>query len=172
MPLLVHAVGGTLALHGETVQLPGEPHGEVGDVDHLLYLAAAFGEDFAHFQGDQGAQVVLRAAQFLGHLANDLAAFGRGEHAPPPERLRRPAEHLLVVLAGGHLHMSQHASVARADGGQVSPAGLRNPVAVAGAGIHGLNLQPFQNAAGLHNSLCGRCCSEIKPSAVRCGALP
>ena len=39
MPLLVHAMAGALAVHGEAVELAGEADGEIGDVDHLLHFA-------------------------------------------------------------------------------------------------------------------------------------
>ena len=58
------------------------PSGEVGDVDHLLHLAQAFGEDLAVLERDQRAQIVLVAAQLLAELADRLAALGCGYLAP------------------------------------------------------------------------------------------
>ncbi len=72
--MLVHAVAGPLAMHGLAVELTGEPHREIGDVDHLLHLTFALGEDLAHFACDQGAEVMLMHSQLVGDFTNDLAA--------------------------------------------------------------------------------------------------
>ncbi len=68
--------------HGEPVELARKADGEVGDVDHLLNFAFAFGQDLAHFERDQRAEIVFEPAQLVADLAHDLAALGGGEHAP------------------------------------------------------------------------------------------
>ena len=42
VPLLVHAMPGPLAVHGQAVELARQADREVGDVDHLLHFAQAF----------------------------------------------------------------------------------------------------------------------------------
>ena len=87
VPLFVHAVAGPLAVHGEAVELAREPHREIGDIDHLLHFAQAFGEDLAHFERHQRAQVRLVRAQLIADLAHDLAALA----APASSAIRGKA---------------------------------------------------------------------------------
>ena len=63
MPLLVHAVLRALGVHGEAVEHARLADGEIGDVDHLLHFAQAFGLDLAVFERDQRAEVFLGGAQ-------------------------------------------------------------------------------------------------------------
>src|SRR6185437_6375538 len=42
VPLFVHPVGRAFAVHGEAIELPGEAHGKIADIDHFLDLAIAF----------------------------------------------------------------------------------------------------------------------------------
>jgi hypothetical protein len=84
--LLVHAVAGTLGVHGQAVQLARQADREVADVDHLLHFAVALGLDLAHLQRDQRAQRVLVLAQRVGAQADRFAALGRGHVAPHLER--------------------------------------------------------------------------------------
>ena len=80
MPLFVHAVPRPLAGHGESIELARKPDGEIGDVDHLLDFAFAFGQDLAHFERDQRAEVILEAAQLVADFTDDLAALRSGQH--------------------------------------------------------------------------------------------
>ena len=89
MPLLVHAMRGPLRVHGVAVEHARLAHGEIGDVDHLLHFAVAFGFDLAHLQRDQGAQRVLVLAQRFAHEAHGFATLRRRHFAPGLEgRLR------------------------------------------------------------------------------------
>jgi hypothetical protein len=67
VPLLEHAVAGALAVHGEAIELARQADGEVGDVDHLLHLALAFGQDLAHLAADQAPSSALRARRASTH---------------------------------------------------------------------------------------------------------
>ena len=58
------------------------PERQVADVDHLLDLAEALGDDLAGLDGDQRAEVLLVLAQQLAQLADQLAAHRR-RHQPP-----------------------------------------------------------------------------------------
>jgi hypothetical protein len=42
MPLLHHAVRGTLTSNGQAIELARETDGEIADINHLLHFAAAF----------------------------------------------------------------------------------------------------------------------------------
>ena len=78
MPLLVHAVLRALRVHGQAVQHARLADGEVGDVDHLLHFAVAFGLDLAVLQRDQRPKRVLVRAQRVAEQADGFAAARRG----------------------------------------------------------------------------------------------
>ena len=63
VPLLVHPVRRPLGVHGLAVEHARLTDGEVGDVDHLLHFAVAFGLDLAVLERDEAAQGVLVLAQ-------------------------------------------------------------------------------------------------------------
>ncbi len=85
MPLLLYTMMRALARHGEPVELAGEPHREVADIDHLLNLALAFHYGLTHLQGDQESQILLLPAQFLRYVQYGLTPHGSG-HAGPSQR--------------------------------------------------------------------------------------
>ena len=78
---------GPLAGDGQAVELARQADREVADVDHLLDLAEAFGEDLAGFDRDQPRQRLLRGAQFLAEQPHQLAP-ARCRDAPPGEECR------------------------------------------------------------------------------------
>ena len=167
MPLLVHAVAGALAVHGEAVELAGEADGEIGDVDHLLHFALAFGQDFAHFEADEGAEVVFVGAEFVGDLAHDFAAFGCGRHAPFEEGFLGARDDVLVVVEAGHANAGERLVVGGIDGDQFGAGGIRNPIAPAGAGIQRLDVELLEQGGnrfeGGHDFIVGRGRRETCP---------
>jgi hypothetical protein len=78
---MLRALGGD----GETGKLAGEAGGEGADVDHLLDFAAAFGEEFAGFDGDEAAEGFDVSAELIAEETDELAAFGGGDGAPLEE---------------------------------------------------------------------------------------
>ena len=82
MPGLGHPMAGALRGDDQAVQLPREADGEIADVDHLLHFAQALGDDLADLEGHEGAQRLLRGAQFLAKKAHKLAPPGRRNLAP------------------------------------------------------------------------------------------
>jgi hypothetical protein len=87
MPLLHHPVVRAFAGNGETMELAGETDCKVADVDHLLDLAEALGQDFASFDGDEMAESGLRGTQLLAENPNELPAPGRRKRSPCQECL-------------------------------------------------------------------------------------
>ncbi len=87
VPLLHHAVVGALGGDGDAADGAGEAGGEDADVDHLLDLAAAFGEDLAGLDGDEAAEGVEVGAEFFAEEADELSAAGHGDGAPAEEGL-------------------------------------------------------------------------------------
>lgn len=75
-------MAGTLGGDGEAVELARQADGEVADVDHLLHLAEALGDDLAGFQRDQPAELGLVGAQLLTEQAHQFAAPRRRHIAP------------------------------------------------------------------------------------------
>ena len=68
--------------HGKSIQLPGQTHGKIADVDHLLHLTQSFLVDLAAFQRDQGTQRLLVPAQLAGEQPYQLAPL-RGRYRAP-----------------------------------------------------------------------------------------
>ena len=101
MPLLHQPVLGALADRREAVELAREAEREVADVDHLLDLALALGEDLAGLERDEAAELALGAAQLLAEQADQLAAARRRHGTPLRERGLRGADRPLGLLAGG-----------------------------------------------------------------------
>ncbi len=146
MPLLVHAMAGPLAVHGEAVELAREADGEIGDVDHLLHFAQALGQDLAHFERDQRAQILLCArAVRCRFRARSRRAGERASCAIPgrprrraPSRFRNPPRPAMRTRASA-------SPVAGLRESSSPPDGFGDPIAIAGAGIHGLDVQFFEN---------------------------
>jgi len=126
VPLLLQPVLPPLAGQGAAVELPGQAHGQVTDVDHLLHFAQRLPGGLAHLQGDQGGQVGLPPAQFLAQGLDHLAALGRGHQPPVGEGSVAAGQDPLEVrrVDGGH----------RGEGGAVHGRYHR---------LHGAAAQPF-----------------------------
>ncbi len=99
MPGLHHAMVRPLGGDGQPVELPGEADGEIADVDHLLDLAQALGQDLAGLQRDQLAERRLVRAQLQAEQAHQFAAR-RGGHLAPFEERGAGCLHGGVNLAG------------------------------------------------------------------------
>ena len=82
MPLFKHAMAGSFAVHGVSIQLSRKSHGEIGDVNALLNFTQAFGANFSGFKRDQFAQIIFMFAKLLANLPNNFAALRSGQHAP------------------------------------------------------------------------------------------
>ena len=110
---------GALARDGEPVELARKADGEVGNVDHLLHFAFAFGQDLAHFERDERAEIVFETAQLVADFAHDLAALGGREHAPALENVDAFDNGVLVIFGGGEADASEFAAIGgveRSDG--------------------------------------------------------
>ena len=117
VPGLHQPVPGALGGHRPAVELPGETHGEVADVDHLLDLAPRLGGDLADLEADQGRHVVLVHGEQLAE-ALDQGAAHRGRHrAPLQEGGPRPRDRVV-------------------DGRAVDPAEVDEPLTVHRRGVH------------------------------------
>ncbi len=51
----------------------------------------------------------------------------------------------LIVVAAGHADTGDDRAIRRIDGGELATGGIRDPIAIAGAGIDRFNFQTFQN---------------------------
>ena len=132
---------GALAVHGEAVKLAREADGEIGDIDHLLHFAQAFGQDLAHLERDQRAQFLLMGAQLVADFAHDIAALGRGHHTPFEEGFGGARHHGFVIGGAGHAHTGQRFAGGGTEGNQFAARGFGDPIAMAGAGIYCLDVQ-------------------------------
>ncbi len=143
MPLLEHAVFGSLARHGESVELARQADGEIGDIDHLLHFALALGQDLAHFERDQRAEIVFEAPQLVADLAHDLAALGGGEHAPAFEHFRCLGHHRLVFFGRREPNARQFAAIGGIERSDGLSARGRDPFSAACPGILRLDAEPL-----------------------------
>ena len=138
MPGLHHAVVGALGGDGQAVELAREADREVADVDHLLHLAEAFGDDLAGFERHEAAEIVLGGAQLLAEQAHELAAPGRRDLAPGLEGGVGPADGGLGLVGRRLAHMGDHL------------AGDRGPGRAAAGGEGALrHAEARENGAGL-----------------------
>jgi len=85
VPLLHHAVVGALGGDGDAADGAGKAGGVGADVDHLLNLAAAFGEDLAGLDGDEAAEGIEVGAELFAEEADEFAAAGHGDLPPMEE---------------------------------------------------------------------------------------
>jgi hypothetical protein len=111
MPLLVHAVVGAFAVHGEAMQLAAQAYSEVTDIDHLLHFSQAFLVALAHLVAHQLAQCRLVHAQFLTQLAHHFAALRGRPSAPFGERTLGAGDGLFVLGLAGSAHHTDQAAI-------------------------------------------------------------
>src|ERR1700730_11725521 len=134
MPLFVHAVLNALRMHGQAVQHARLSNRKIGDIDHFLDLAVAFGLDLAVLERDQAAQCVFVQAQFLTHQTDRLAAFRSRYLAPLPGGGHRSGHHMLIVVIRGGAHLRQALAGGGIDGIDERTGLLLAPAADAGPG--------------------------------------
>eukprot|EP00760_Papus_ankaliazontas_P028430 PhM_4_TR3707/c0_g1_i1/m.62848 len=115
VPLLHHEVARALRRQHLAGDLARVTARQVADVDVLLHLADALGEDLAHLQGEQLAERVAHLAELIADLAHDLAAGGRGHRRPLLEGACRVAGAAVVV--GGRGELDAEAGGVAVDGG-------------------------------------------------------
>src|SRR5262249_47355331 len=94
MPGLDHAVFGAFGGDSQAIELARQANGEVANVDHLLNLAEAFGDDLADLDGHETAKCFLVHPQLLSEQADKLAAIGRRRIAPGEKGFLRPLDRL------------------------------------------------------------------------------
>jgi hypothetical protein len=100
VPHLGEAVAGALRGDGAAVELAGQTHREVTDVDHFLDLAQGFGADLADFDGDEVGQVTLVLSEQVSQSADKYAAAGGRCGAPGKEGLAAGGYGLLSIDRG------------------------------------------------------------------------
>ena len=115
VPLLQEPVAGPLGGDGEAVQLPGEPHGEIADVDHLLHFAEPLGADLPGLEGHQLAERFLVLAEELPEPAHELSALRGGPRAPFDESVQRRIDAVVVLGARGGADSPQRRARAGVD---------------------------------------------------------
>ncbi len=142
MPLLHHAVLRALRGDGQAVKLAGEADGKIANINHLLHLAFAFGQNLSGFQRDQSAQVGFGRAQRIAELADNFAAFRRGQGLPALEGAAGPLDGPLVIGRGGRMHAPQLPAI---NGGNAfQNRSVADPFAAENAGVVGSQTEPLQ----------------------------
>ena len=158
---------GPLGRDGQAVELARQTDGVVADVDHLLHLAEALGDDLAGLERDEPAEILLRRAKLLADQPHELAP-ARRRHAPPGlegvvgagDRLRR--------LGGGPAtwvdHLAGDRRARRQPASPTASAGTPRPRRSASASSA---IELWKSAAARACSSDGRACIEptIRPVA-------
>ncbi len=98
MPLLVHAMAGTLAVHREPVELARKPDGEIGRCRSSPALRPGLRPESCPFRAKPARRDRrLCSAQLVADFAHDLAAPRSGHHAPVQERFGGARHHGFVI---------------------------------------------------------------------------
>ena len=72
----------SFGMHGAAIHHARLTYGEVGDVDHFLNFAIAFGFDLAHLKCNQATKRILVLAQRIRDVAYRFATY-RGRYLTP-----------------------------------------------------------------------------------------
>src|SRR5438552_12221800 len=111
MPLFQHPMLWPFRSDGKPVQLAREAHRKIANIDHLLHLAFAFGNDFASFKSHEPAEVWLGLTQSVADLAHQLAAPGRGDLLPFLECGLRLLNRAFVLLGRRSANSRENSAV-------------------------------------------------------------
>ena len=135
VPGLHQPVPGPLRGHRTALELAGETHGEVTDVDHLLDLAPGLRDDLADLDADQVRERVLMRGQQLAEALDQPAAHRRRDGPPLQERGVRAVDRPLDVRGAREGHRRDGLAGHGAD--DLDPAGARQRVGVGTAAVQG-----------------------------------
>ena len=83
-------------MHGEAIELAGEPNREIGDVDAFLHLTDAFGTNLPAFERDQLTKRFDLLAKGIADETNDLTSLGCWKHGPLRLHGASTGHHLFV----------------------------------------------------------------------------
>src|SRR5262249_46232696 len=144
MPLLVHAVRWTLAVHGEPVELARETDRKIAYVDHLLHFAKSLGEDLAVLHGDEPAEIFFRLAQRVAERAHHFATPRRGHETPGLEGAQSLFHHGFIIGVQRLAHASDGLAGRRILGDDLRAARVE-PAARAGAGVGRADAEPLEH---------------------------
>lgn len=92
MPKFSQRMVRALRYDRSAVELAGQPHRVVADVNHLLNFAETFRADLADFQRDEVREIGLVLAQFVSETADEFSAARRGRLTPAEKSLARFAD--------------------------------------------------------------------------------
>ncbi len=104
MPLLIHAMLRALRVHRVAVHHARLANCEVGNVDHLLYLAITFGFDLAHFERNETAKGILVVAQRVADQSYSVAADRSRDRPPGLKRFLGLCYECVVFGVGRRTH--------------------------------------------------------------------
>src|ERR1700745_269162 len=113
MPLLHQSVTRSFRLNCQAVEHARLTDREIADVDHLLYFAFPFGEDFPGLESDQLAELVLQFPECIAKTADSFAAHRAWRNAPFQERFLRLCDRPIVIVVRCSKHAGDSVSVNR-----------------------------------------------------------
>src|SRR5262249_9373288 len=145
MPLLEHAVTGTLAGHRQAVELPRETDGEIADVDHLLDFSESLAADLSRLERDEQSQVLFGLAQLPGQWPDDFPRLRRRHRSPAQKTVPGALDHPLIVSQRGGDDTSQRLAVGGVLRRDLPAPRTLDPPAVADPAGDRLDSQALQN---------------------------
>jgi len=151
---VTRALGGD----GEAVELARQADREIADVDHFLHLAEAFRDDLSGFEGDDGAERLLRHAQLLAEEPHELSPARGRDVAPGGEGGLRAGDH--------RRHVGKRRLPNPRDLGAVD---RRAHDERAAAHVRRRQLRPPQNVLAGHESRPSSCERSVRPQIARAG---
>jgi hypothetical protein len=116
---------------------------EVANVDHLLHLALAFGDDLAHLHGDELPEVCFRLAERIAELPHGFTANRTRCGAPFRECFLRASDRTIIIFLGRRPHARQQFAVDRRE--LLDDRTAATPFAIECAGVLSGDAEPFQN---------------------------
>ena len=82
MPLFVHSVVWSFAVHCKTIKLSGKTNCKVSHINHFLNFSKTFGIDFTHFKSDQFTKRVFVFSKFKTHSADNFTTLWSRHYTP------------------------------------------------------------------------------------------
>jgi hypothetical protein len=86
-------------MHGQSIQLSGQSHRKITDVDHFLHFAERFLRDLAGLERDEFPQIFFSLTEFVADAPDELSAPGRGYETPLHECIVCGADDAIRVIS-------------------------------------------------------------------------
>src|SRR5437667_8557863 len=102
MPLFEHAMLRPFRSDRQAVKLARKAHCKIANINHLLYFAFSFGQDFSRLERHEPPEIMLGLAQRIAKLTNEITAPRSGDGLPTAKCLLRAPNRLLILFGRRH----------------------------------------------------------------------